>query len=137
MPRFGLEQRHFDTASILQDLAPAEMYSVPETADEFARHVISAICHASVTPAVGRRTFERCMRALDFGSTSRVGFRHPSKAAAIDLIWRERDRLFTEYAASPDKLGFLGTLPWIGPVTKHALARRLGLVAGLDHRAVA
>ena len=35
-----------------------------------------------VTPE-DARTFERCMRALSFGSTSRVGFRHPAKAEAI------------------------------------------------------
>jgi hypothetical protein len=109
----------------------------PHTADEFAQHVIAVICHASVTPAIGRRAFERCMRALDVGSTARVGFRHPGKAAAIDLVWCERERFFHEYAAAPDKLKFLATLPWIGPVTKHSLARRLGLYTDHQHRAVA
>jgi hypothetical protein len=90
-----------------------------------------------VTPAVGRRTFERCMRALSLGSTARVGFRHPAKAEAIDMIWRERERLFEEYIASPDKLRFLATLPWVGPATKHSLARKLGIYAELGQRAVA
>jgi len=109
----------------------------PETADEFAQQVIETICHASVTPAIGRRTFERCMRALDFGSTARVGLRHPAKAAAIDTIWREREQLFEAYKASADKLRFLATLPGIGPVTKHSLARRLGLHTLRAERAVA
>lgn len=109
----------------------------PETADEFARRVIETICHASVTPSVGRRMFERCMRALCLGSTARIGFRHPAKAEAIDMIWRERERLFEEYDAEPDKLRFLATLPWIGPVTKHSLARRLGIYAEHGQQAVA
>ena len=109
----------------------------PETADEFAQHVIETICRASVTPAIGRRTFERCMRALSLGSTARVGVRHPAKAEAIDMIWRERERLFEEYTTSPDKLRYLATLPWIGPVTKHSLARRLGIYAAHGERAVA
>ncbi|MCB5175622.1 MULTISPECIES: hypothetical protein [Microvirga] len=109
----------------------------PETADEFAQQVIHAICHASVTASVGRRTYERCLRALAFGSTTRLGFRHPGKADAIDLVWRERNRLYDEYLASPDKLAYLATLPWVGPVTKHSLARRLGLLAEHEHRAVA
>ncbi|WP_414475764.1 hypothetical protein [Microvirga sp. M2] len=111
--------------------------SAPETAEEFAGSVIATICRASVTPGVGRRTFERCMRALACGSTARAGLRHPAKAAAIDRIWQNRDRLFRAYAESPDKLRFLGTLPGIGPVTKHSLARRLGLYGDPRDRAVA
>ncbi len=126
---FGLGVRDGSSAE-----APS---SSPETPEEFAQHVIHVICHASVTPAIGRRTFERCMRALAFGSTSRLGFRHPGKSDAIDLIWRERNRFYDEYCKSPDKLAYLATLPWIGPVTKHSLARRLGCFAGHEHRAVA
>lgn len=129
MPSLGLEQKVFEGWSALRGDASGAPCSAPETADEFAQRVISAICHASVTPSVGRRAYERCMRALDFGSTARAGFRHPGKADAIDLIWRERDRFFREYEASSDRLKFLATLPWIGPVTKHSLARRLGLLA--------
>jgi hypothetical protein len=135
MPGFGLEQM-MRAGAFQGDISGAEI-AAPETADEFAQHVIDTICHASVTPSVGRRTFERCMRALDFGSTARVGFRHPAKAEAIDMIWRERERLFDEYKASQDKLRFLATLPWIGPVTKHSLARRLGLFTEHGQRAVA
>ncbi|HEV2564529.1 MAG TPA: hypothetical protein VGU19_05550 [Microvirga sp.] len=137
MPSFGLEETMRYGATAFQgDVSGAETGS-PETADEFAQHVIEAICHASVTPSVGSRTFERCMRALTFGSTARVGFRHPAKADAVDRVWRERERLFDDYNASPDKLRFLATLPWVGPVTKHSLARRLGIYAEHGQRAVA
>ena len=107
-------------------------FAAPETAEEFAQSVIATICHASVTPAVGRRTFERCMRTLELGATTRIGFRHPAKSAAIDQVWREREQLFRDYGASPDKLRFLGMLPGIGAVTKHSLARRLGLYQGSE-----
>jgi hypothetical protein len=137
MPSFGLEEIMRNGASAFQgDISGAET-PAPETADEFAQHVIETICHAIVTPAIGRRTFERCMRALSFGSTTRVGLRHPAKAEAIDKVWREREHLFEEYTASPDKLQYLATLPWIGPVTKHSLARRLGIYAAHGERAVA
>jgi hypothetical protein len=137
MPNFGLEETmRYEANAFRNDLSEAENIA-PETADEFAQQVIETICHASVTPAIGRRTFERCMRALSVSSTARVGFRHPAKAEAVDLIWRERERLFAEYTASPDKLRYLATLPWIGPVTKHALARRLGIHAAHGERAVA
>ncbi len=109
----------------------------PETAEAFAESVIATICHASVTPSVGRRTFERCMRALACGSTARVGFRHPAKADAVDQVWREREQLFQDYTEAADKLRFLSALPGIGPVTKHSLARRLGLHGELRDKAVA
>jgi len=137
MPNFGLEETmRYEANAFRNDLSEAENIA-PETADEFAQQVIETICHASVTPAIGRRTFERCMRALDCGSTVRVGFRHPAKAEAIDTIWRERESLFEDYRASADKLRYLATLPGIGPVTKHSLARRLGVYALQAERAVA
>jgi hypothetical protein len=117
-----------------------ETPSEPRDADGFAKAVILAICKASVTPSVGRRTYERCLRALTSGSTSRLGFRHPGKADAVDQIWCERHRIYRDYLASDDKLAFLTSLPWIGPVTRRALARDLGLVGSpLEHerRAVA
>jgi hypothetical protein len=104
----------------------------PDTADVFAEAVILAICSASVTAGAGRRSFERCRVALRSGSTARLGFRHPGKAGAIDTIWRDRHRLYREYRASADKLAYLATLPWIGPVTRRSLARKLGLPTGED-----
>ncbi|EIM28755.1 hypothetical protein [Microvirga lotononidis] len=137
MPSFGLEETMRYGAHAFQGDASGVDTIPPETADEFAQLVIEAICHASVTPDIGRRTFERCMRALAVGSTARVGFRHPAKAEAIDTIWSEREHLFGDYNASPDKLRFLATLPWVGTVTKHSLARRLGIYAEHGQRAVA
>ncbi|MGO4389605.1 hypothetical protein AB4Y85_18970 [Microvirga sp. 2YAF29] len=132
-----LDQTSYDFWSSPFSSASDQDFGAPETADEFARNVIATICHASVTPGVGRRAFERCMRSLMLGSTVRVGFRHPGKAEAIDLIWQQREQLFQGYTASSDKLRFLSMLPWIGPVTKHSLARRLGLEASETHKAVA
>jgi hypothetical protein len=105
-----------------------ECSSAPQNAEDFARAVILTICQASVAPRVGRATYERCLRALNAESTVRLGFRHPGKADAVDLIWRERERYFRDYHASSDKFAFLSTLPWIGPVTRHSLAWRLGIL---------
>lgn len=117
-----------------------ERSQAPQDADAFARCVILAICNASVSESVGRRTFERCLRAIAMGATARVGFRHPGKAEAVDLIWRERHGLFRAYRESNDKVAFLSTLPWIGPVTRRKLAWDLGLTndpAETERRAVA
>ena len=108
--------------------------AAPADAEDFARKAILAICEAGVSPSVGRRAYERCRRALDMGATVRMGFRHPGKADAIDRIWRDRDRLYGDYLAAADKLAALDALPWIGPVTKRALARSLGLADGQADR---
>ncbi|MBZ6078584.1 hypothetical protein [Microvirga puerhi] len=75
------------------------------------------------------------MRILEIGASVRMGFRHPGKAEAIDRVWQERDRFFRSYVESNDKIACLADLPWIGPVTKRILARRLGLFA--DQRSIA
>jgi hypothetical protein len=137
MPSLRHDDRSFMGWGAVQSDASGMDVFVPETAEEFAQSVIVTICHASVTLSVGRHTFQRCMRALESGSTSRIGFRHPAKAAAIDRIWHEREQLFRDYTASSNKLRFLGALPGIGPVTKHSLARRLGLYGKSHDKAVA
>ncbi len=114
-----------------------EIAEPPRSADAFAEAVILAICSASVTPAMGRRSFERCRMALLSGATARLGFRHPAKADAIDKVWRERHRLLREYRASADPFAYLATLPWIGPVTRRSLAQGLGLLPAAEGRAVA
>jgi hypothetical protein len=149
-PVTGRTRRHFDNwrndempslAAMTDSMFTVEVDtpSAPADADGFARALIRAICRASVTPQVGRRTYERCLRALETGSTTRMGFRHPGKAEAIDRIWSERHRLFGEYLASPDKAGFLASVPWIGPATRRGLAWDLGLAekTGPEQRSVA
>jgi hypothetical protein len=117
-----------------EDLPSWQDDAAPADAEDFARKAILAICEAGVSPSVGRRAYERCRRALDMGATVRMGFRHPGKADAIDRIWRDRDRLYGAYLAASDKLAALDELPWIGPVTKRALARSLGLADGQADR---
>ncbi len=108
----------------------------PGGAEAFAEAVILTICSAAVTEGVGLRTFERCMRALRSGGTARMGFRHPTKADAVDRIWRERQGYHRAYQASANRRRYLETLPGIGPSTARALAQRLGL-AGADERRAA
>jgi hypothetical protein len=115
----------------------AEPTGPPSTPDAFARAAIFAVCEASVAPEFARRTYQRCMVALAAGATARLGFRHIGKAEAVDLIWRDRHQLYQGYLASADKLEFLDTLPWIGPVTRRRLARRLGVQSPAQRAAAA
>jgi hypothetical protein len=98
-----------------------------DAADTFARAVIFTICSIGVPAHQARRTYERCMAALLQGGTARMGFRNPSRADAIDAIWRERVRFHRGYRHAPDPAAWLETLPGIGPVMKHRLHVALDL----------
>ena len=67
------------------------------------------------------------MAALRAGRSARTVYAHPGKSAAIDEIWRRRQRLFREFRAAQDVLAFCAGLPWLGPVTKFHLAKNLGV----------
>lgn len=45
---------------------------------------------------------------------------------AVDWVWARRFELLHRYQIASSKLDFLETLPLIGPVSKYALARKLG-----------
>ena len=98
----------------------------PASAYEFAAGAIYVIANSGMRNSVARPIFERCMIALEATDSCKAVFGHPGKSAGIDLIWAERDRLFAEYLAAEDKVTFLQTLSWIGPITKFHLAKNFG-----------
>jgi len=71
----------------------------------------------------------KCIAAVCAGRSATEVFGHPGKAAAIDAIWQQREYFFQGYRRANAKLDFLETLPWIGKVTKHHLAKNLGASA--------
>jgi len=52
---------------------------------------------------------------------------HPGKRAAIERALKDSDMWFGKLCQSCDKLEYLATLPWIGPITKFHLARNIGI----------
>lgn len=104
----------------------AENISVPVDADAFASEAIYVICNSGFRNSVALPIFARCMVALKEGRSAATEFGHEGKHQSIDRIWKERDALFTAYAAADDKVAFLRTLPWIGPVTAWHLEKNLG-----------
>lgn len=104
----------------------AEHIEPPTTADAFAARAIYVICNSGLGNAVAAGIYARCLEALKVGASAATVFGHPGKRDAIDMIWANREALFAAYRAAPDLLGFLRTLPWIGPVTAYHLAKNLG-----------
>lgn len=99
----------------------------PANAREFAKAAIYVICNSGMRTTVAKVISNRCLHALAHGASSYSVFKHPGKAAAIDLIWTAQKLLFKAFMAADDKLEFCQSLPWIGPVTRHHLAKNLGV----------
>ena len=102
--------------------------TIPEPADPdaFAAEAIYVICNSGFRNSVARPIFLKCMKAVRAGRSAAEVFGHEGKTAAIDDIWQDRDALFASYQREADKLAYLQTLPWIGPVTAHHLIKNLG-----------
>ncbi len=105
----------------------SESVRPPGDADRFACCAVYVICNSGMRVTVAAPIAERCLAALAAGKSSRTVFGHPGKASAIDDIWARRHELFARYLAENDKVEMLGALPWIGAVTKHHLAKNLGI----------
>jgi hypothetical protein len=104
----------------------SESIQPAETAEEFAAAAIYVICNSGMNNRVAGPIAVRCLAALASGASATSVFGHPGKGPAIDAIWQQRAVLFARYRSQDDKLEVLNELPWIGPVTRHHLAKNLG-----------
>lgn len=109
------------------DLAWSESCTEPTNAEDFALETVFVICNSGMRFIVASGIYRRVRGALRSGRSASTEFGHDGKAAAIDLIWRDRDALFAAYKVATDKLEFLESLPWIGKTTKFHLAKNFGM----------
>lgn len=103
-----------------------EAIVAPVKAEDFAERAIYVICNSGMANTVATAIYSRCLVALHAGETATSVFKHPGKAPAVDLIWSEREHLFSKYLEAEDPLAALQALPWIGEVTALHLAKNLG-----------
>jgi hypothetical protein len=94
---------------------------------EFWREFSWVVICSGMKAQIARQIWDRVQPEVESGGSARAKFGHKGKAAAIDRIWREKEALFNAYAVSLERLDFLETLPWIGPITKFHLAKNLGI----------
>ena len=104
----------------------SESIGKPPTAEAFAIEAIYVVINGGMRVTVAEVIFKRCMSALEACQSATTAFGHPGKAAAIDMLWLGRERLYAEYLLADDQLAFLADLPWIGPITVDQLAKNLG-----------
>lgn len=84
------------------------------------------VLNSGMKNTIARQIWERVRpRVMEGGSASEV-FGHKGKADAIDKVWAEKETLLQEYLKAEEKVEWLETLPWIGPITKWHLAKNFG-----------
>lgn len=111
-----------------EDIAWSEKErAIPDDPRDFAREVIYVIANSGMKYAVAQGIFKRSMAALVAGTPVIEVFRHKGKAAAMETIWRDRERLREEYIAAEDKLAYAETLPWIGGITAYHVVKNFGM----------
>lgn len=104
----------------------SENVQPPKTPEQFASEVIYVAINAGFSNRIAVPIFERCMKALRKGKSSKTVFGHPGKTDAIDDIWKRRAALFGKLKEADDLIEFCATLPWTGPVTKYHVAKNIG-----------
>ena len=92
------------------------------TAKDFIFQYAYVVINSGLKNQVAEKICERFFDACDFNV---IG--HPGKRGAIIKVWADGSKHFEELCESRDKLSYLESLPWIGPITKFHLARNLGL----------
>ena len=108
-------------------IAWSENLRAPRDCRAFAKEAIYVICNSGMRVTIANAIYWRCIRALARGQSATTVFGHPGKAAAIDHIWTHRKILFDAYQIAENKLAHCATLPFVGPVTRHHLAKNLGI----------
>lgn len=102
------------------------------TPDEFATHCAYVILAGGFAQRTAKRMHALICDALQRGADADELFdifHNKNKTTAIARIWTDRARLCNEYYALGDtdaRVRYLGTLPHIGRITAHHLARNLG-----------
>ena len=109
-----------------QDILWSESVCPPAHPVEFAKEAIFVICNSGMKNTVAAKIYAKCMDALYDDLPVLDVFKHPGKAAAIEVIWRDRASLLDDYNDATDKVAFCESLPWIGGITKYHLAKNFG-----------
>ncbi len=84
------------------------------------------VLNSGMKNQVAERIWARVRPAVESGGSASAVFGHEGKARAIDAVYRNRERLLKDYMEAQDKIAFLRSLPWIGPITCWHLAKNFG-----------
>jgi hypothetical protein len=107
----------------------SENIKAPEDAGVIFNEYAWVVINSGMKEQVARKIWEKVQAALRAGLPVSSAFRHPGKAAAIQQFFDNRELRFAEYKAIPKDglLSWIHSLPWIGGITQHHLAKNLGV----------
>lgn len=109
------------------DIDWSENVAPPADAEDLALEAIFVICNSGMKNTVARLIYDRVRAAIRDGVPVSDVFRHAGKAAAIEAIWRDRQKHLADFHAAGDKVAWCETLPWIGGITRYHLAKNFGV----------
>jgi len=92
------------------------------TPETFFSEYVWCVLNAGMKEQVARKIYDRFM---SMGNLETIG--HPGKREAIKKGIEQHATWFRLLQGSPNKIEYLQTLPWIGPITKYHLARNIGI----------
>ena len=95
-----------------------------QTADDFGRQFMYVILNSGMNNKIAEGMYRAAMKH----GIQAIG--HPGKRAAIMEGFANKKKWFETLQSKEtvnEKLAYLETLPWIGPITKYHLARNLGI----------
>lgn len=108
------------------DIRWCETVRPPEKADQFLAEYVWVILNGGLREQVARAIWQRVRLAIRQQEPLSTVFRHAVKVKAIQDALGRKEALFQDYLTAGDKLAYLESLPWIGPITKYHLFKSLG-----------
>ncbi len=105
----------------------AETVKPCTSATVFLDEYVWVVLNSGMKNQVAHIIRRRIVAAIEAGRSVRSAFKHPGKSAAIEAMIDHHVPVFAQYLEAEDKLAFLQSLSWIGPITKYHLAKNLGL----------
>lgn len=90
--------------------------------DYFLHEYAFVVINSGMKNQVAEKIFQRFQIAFDLKTIGHLG-----KRKAIEECMKNSKLWFNALKEAEDKVEFLGTLPWIGKITKYHLARNVGI----------
>ncbi len=92
-----------------------------------AKHFLNAFVYVVLNTGMKNQVAEKIYRELIDSGDLDKSVKHKGKHKAITLAFRNYETWFKELKQADDKVEYLGSLFFIGDITKYHLARNLGL----------
>lgn len=93
----------------------------------FYREASWVILNSGMRNQVAIKIWKKIRDSWEVGGKAHDVFGHKGKSDAIEYIRDNAIYLFCKYLETEDKISYLRSLPWIGPITCYHLAKNLGI----------